>query len=90
MTDYSKMDDVVINHLVDVATKHQPGEGDSKDYCNNPADAWPIIVNNKICIMPLAWGGWRAMWEHGQVDCEPLRAAMIVFLMMKESEKCSS
>lgn len=23
------------------------------DYCNNPSDAWPIIVENKIAIRPL-------------------------------------
>ena len=65
--------------------------------CNNPADAWPIIVANEIGVVPskssstYAWdlrGGMLKGIKH--VDKNPLRAAMIVFLMMKESEKCSS
>lgn len=43
-------------------------------YCNNPADAWPIIVENDISIIA----------PH---NIKPLRDAMIVFLMMKESEQ---
>ena len=23
-----------------------------KDYCNSPADAWPIIVDNEIALLP--------------------------------------
>lgn len=68
------------------------------DYCNNPADAWPIIVSNQISLMyEEATGKWCAgkpYWVDGcewQLDIDvmeanPLRAAMIVFLMMKEGE----
>ncbi|WP_444859210.1 phage protein NinX family protein [Serratia sp. (in: enterobacteria)] len=65
------------------------------DYCNNPADAWPIIVANEIGVVPskssntYAWdlsGGMLKGIKH--VDDNPLRAAMIVFLMMKDAEKC--
>lgn len=72
------------------------------DYCNNPADAWPIIVENKISTMWMtaekewcAWSGGNleeGCWEWGNIPdynfCgeSPLRAAMIVFLMMKEGE----
>ncbi len=62
------------------------------DYCNNPSDAWPIIVDNKINIEwrdslklhPLAkgTGGNACHWS----DKNPLRAAMICFLKMKDSE----
>jgi hypothetical protein len=54
-----------------------------KDYCDNPADAWPIIVENKINIdfqygvLPIA-----EYDEYIYTDENPLRAAMIVFLMM--------
>lgn len=65
------------------------------DPCNNPADTWPIIVDKKICIAfdvfhePQDLGGWVASpaygWASERVrDVNPLRAAMIVFLMMQE------
>lgn len=67
------------------------------DYCNNPADAWPVIVDKKICLAfdvfaePHDGGVWIAApaygWEKERVRHDnPLRAAMIVFLMMKEGE----
>ncbi len=63
------------------------------DYCNNPNDAWPIIVENKMTIVPTTVGlkEWTA-WHPNKglaattQDDNPLRAAMIVFLMMKESD----
>lgn len=66
------------------------------DYCNNPADAWPIIVENNISLIldnpssPMATSncvGWYSDEEppiHAS-NQNPLRAAMIVFLMMQES-----
>ena len=60
-----------------------------RDFCGNPSDAWPIIVRNEIgVIAPLA-GMWGARDSHDKLsfwDKNPLRAAMIVYLMMKESE----
>lgn len=65
------------------------------DYCNNPADAWPIIVGNQISLMyEEAIGKWCAgkpYWVDGSewqldtdvMEANPLRAAMIVFLMMQ-------
>ena len=56
--------------------------------CNNPSDAWPIIVENKISIFPcgLREKKWQA--EFYYLDAvkheNPLRAAMIVYLMMNE------
>lgn len=57
--------------------------------CNNPSDAWPIIVENKISVTSTSeeerpWCAYR--WED---DCEawgvnPLRQCMIVYLMMQE------
>lgn len=67
-----------------------------RDYCNNPADAWPIIADKKICLAfdvfsePRDGGGCVASpaygWETERVRHDnPLRAAMIVFLMMKDA-----
>ena len=68
------------------------------DYCNNPSDAWQIIVENDIMLNPnCADSLWKA--EQGFrvkpssfydvatcYDKNPLRAAMIVFLMMNEDK----
>ena len=67
--------------------------GLSRDYCNNPADAWPIIVEHHIAVVPYrhtlpqAWPtafGLRSKFT--TEDKNPLRAAMIVFLMMQEKK----
>lgn len=60
--------------------------------CNNPSDAWPIIVEHKINI---EWHEWKnsewmpyALNNATTKSCygtNPLRAAMIVFLMMQDS-----
>lgn len=60
------------------------------DYCNNPADAWQIIHNNGISVscfknsMATAWDSHHGL-AFGPIfnDPNPLRAAMIVFLMMQ-------
>lgn len=60
------------------------------DYCNNPADAWPIIVDNHIGIAPYLSEAFAWSSRHGMAsdlsteDKNPLRAAMVVFLMMKD------
>lgn len=61
------------------------------DYCNNPADAWPIITEHKISIYAAILGDSRGEWgaeasftEHYHFHNKPLRAAMVVFLMMQE------
>lgn len=110
MTDYRKVPDYEINarvgeslgmtaHFIehDGRVKFRDEKGriqGTKDYCNNPSDAWPIITENKINIDfrdsikagPMA----RLCRDNGiyAVDKNPLRAAMIVFLMMKDAEKC--
>ncbi|ADF63110.1 phage protein NinX family protein [Enterobacter cloacae] len=68
------------------------------DYCNNPADAWPIIVDNEISLNSYG-SAWEASFEHdapigafgtdetvtsGYEHRNPLRAAMIAFLMKQE------
>lgn len=62
------------------------------DYCNNPSDAWPIIFENKIAIKPCAtkrssnkeWYATNLEKITSSSQENPLRAAMIVFLMMQE------
>ena len=61
---------------------------------NNPSDAWPIILENKITVDPTG-----EAWQHkphpqdyyyhegicnNVSDKNPLRAAMIVYLMIQE------
>ena len=68
------------------------------DPCNNPADAWPIIVDNDISLNSYG-SAWEASFEHdapigaygtdetvtsGYEHRNPLRAAMIAFLMKLE------
>ena len=73
---------------------------DLPDYCNNAADAWPIIADSKISLhAPRYKEGWMAEFTGSDEDvndgfdvdyfeshhANPLRAAMIVFLKMKDS-----
>ena len=64
------------------------------DYCNNWSDAGPIIVENKITIhAPMHYDEpqeWLAFDVHDSdadfMDENPLRAAMIVFLIMQDAK----
>ncbi|MBT0394872.1 DUF2591 family protein [Morganella morganii subsp. morganii] len=72
------------------------------DYCNNPADAMPIIIENKITVaydkLYETWcahvgsvmgdGDWDYSIEPVINYCDDnyYRAAMICFLMMKDAE----
>ena len=79
---------------------HQFGCDGSKlfDPCNNPSDAWPVILANRIMLNPYCADElWKAEVPCGfdgffktYATCyhrNPLRAAMIVFLMMQEQAK---
>ncbi|MBL7390669.1 DUF2591 family protein [Escherichia coli] len=62
--------------------------GDFKDYCSDPADAWPIIESNKISLTyHPSRDEWSAVFnsENIAMHGSPLRAAMIVFLMMQDA-----
>lgn len=105
MTDYSKLSDFEINKQVafhiGLRTVERAEEG-GFDPCNNPADAWPIMTENKISVMWMTaekqWCAWangnleEGCWEWSYCpdeyhhDDNPLRAAMIVFLMIQESQ----
>lgn len=65
--------------------------------CNNPADAMPIIIENKICMAYDVFaeerdgGSWVAQPAYGFSDERVrsdnyYRAAMICFLIMKDAE----
>ncbi|QHJ80325.1 MAG: hypothetical protein [Bacteriophage sp.] len=61
------------------------------DPCNNPADAWPIIMKSRINIEfdldeTFAWGYDQNAQVLSERDRKTFRAAMIVFLMMQGDE----
>ncbi|WP_341768042.1 phage protein NinX family protein [Citrobacter portucalensis] len=96
--DYSKLSDAEINWKVafhiGLRTVEKAESGDFNP-CSNPSDAWPIIIENMISLCAykranpgmkeVSW--WEAdnFCEHITRDDNPLRAAMIVFLMMQDS-----
>lgn len=67
--------------------KNKSGNRFYFDPCNNPVDAFPIIEANRISLRNRYEGDWKAENEWGEshfhVACNPLRAAMVVFLMMQ-------
>ena len=92
---YSELTDLKINKLVN---KKRTGKETIfvPDYCNNPSDAWPIILEYGINITNYhhSDGLWYAsnyfheddMIESDAMD-NPLRAAMIVYLMMGDNDE---
>lgn len=95
-------DGMAVRNVVDDSPGSYSG-GDYIEFdfnpCNNPADAWPIIAENGITLAFQDGNWWAdnlAYWVDGVewniggiIDKNPLRAAMIVFLMMKEGELCA-
>ncbi|MCG9943636.1 phage protein NinX family protein [Providencia rettgeri] len=63
-------------------------DGESFDPCNNPADAMPIIIENKIAAVPQLNGDlWICSRHPFYVTTNNLyRAAMELFLLMKDAE----
>lgn len=69
-------------------------------YTHTPEDAWPVIAENKIAVMPNSNDTWKAGnlpplktvgWANFTSEQEnPLRAAMIVFLKMKEHSNANN
>ncbi|QGF22026.1 putative NinX protein [Erwinia phage Midgardsormr38] len=65
------------------------------DPCNNPADAWPIIQKSGISLV-YDGDDWLALHfsrpsltypnDHRKHPDKPFRAALILWLMMQESE----
>ncbi len=84
MSKYAEMSEPEINKLV--GEKRYPMARKTWDFCNNPSDAWPIILENKINIA-FAASSDESQANAGYyccIDKNPLRAAMIVYLMLEE------
>lgn len=91
MKNYEEMSDFEINCRVhaEVMQISELNSFKAKDYCNNPADAWSIITNNFISVIPSTHRDiWFADGQGGETtfDKNPLRAAMVVFLKMNEDK----
>lgn len=104
MKDYASMSDQQINREVQKLTGMgcmsgngvliiADGRWRTFDPCNNPADAWPILLENHIAVAPYkyatpcAWPSSEGLIsKHVTEDGNPLRAGMIVYLKMKESK----
>lgn len=106
MKDYAAMSDGEIAEevakFIELGDRKQKGEGilyvknnvwTRFDPCSNPADAWPILLEHHIAVvpfdksMPCAWpAGEGLVSKHLTEDENPLRAGMIVFLKMKEAK----
>lgn len=104
MKGYASMSDQEIGRLVAAAMGMNGGASyngatlvvrngvwDIFDPCNNPADEWPILLENHIAIAPYknatpcAWPSAEGLISKRVTkDVNPLRAGMITFLMMKE------
>ncbi|HCT3249643.1 TPA: DUF2591 domain-containing protein [Proteus mirabilis] len=60
------------------------------DPCNAPADAMPIIIENKIGLSPMyhsnKWTADCLDYDFMSVNKNPYRGTMEVFLMMKDTE----
>ncbi|HCZ9066199.1 TPA: DUF2591 family protein [Proteus mirabilis] len=72
-----------------------PSNGNIFNPCNNPSDAMPIIIENLISLMVDMSEDRESTWwcasdiSNGitsRYKSNPLRAAMEVFLMMKDAE----
>lgn len=100
MKNYNEMSDFEINKAAEKLTGMYCEDASGVyvqtcDYCNNPSDAWPVIEDMRISVMVSTGNTWMAECETGTyeqtagvyeyVDEKPLRAAMIVFLMMQDS-----
>ncbi|HEK2733343.1 TPA: DUF2591 family protein [Proteus mirabilis] len=113
MNKYTKLSDFEINKKVAI-TFHKNSDfieqydnktiyvdGNVFDPCNNPSDAMPIIIENRIAIFPMETLGckyWCAasdfkdigekeiVWGLESNNKNPLRAAMEVYLLIKDAE----
>ncbi|SUB99879.1 DUF2591 family protein [Proteus penneri] len=95
MNKYTELSDLEINKNVFIKLYGEESLKDKDmfnsfyrtDYCHNPEDAMPIIIENEISMIKSS-GGWMCCHGSvGNVEHESLyRGAMEVFLMMKDAE----
>ncbi|OMQ24425.1 phage protein NinX family protein [Serratia oryzae] len=104
MIKWSEESDAEVNRNIALITGENPekwypyGGMKGKDYCKNPADAWPIICANKISLNAISQDNppqWQAsitnpcgVWLAGSHS--PLRAAMICFLLSQQTPERAS
>jgi hypothetical protein len=90
---YEEMGDFEINCRVHAEIMQISGLNSfkAKDYCNNPSDAWSIIIDNHISIEcvtvnrhTFTYRAYHSASFTKSTHENPLRAAMIVFLKMRE------
>lgn len=115
MEDYSKKSDFEINNEIASVLCKEMNDGSEysvfmceslvrnvPNYCNNPSDMWPLIVENNIALRPIyirEYNNKKTIeWEAkntqrdfpnktvGWDDKNPLRAAAIVFLMLNDKD----
>lgn len=83
-----------------VTNKTEYSKKTLSDYCNSPAGAWSIIADSKISLLWVEetsmwcasaggnaeseYWGWDECPDHHYEHPNPLRAAMVVFLMMQD------
>ena len=86
---YDEMSDAEINIAIDrlLVSEAQAHWIGIKDYCNNPSDAWPIIDSIWWELLLADEYGVTEWARHMRSNDDKLRAAMICFLKLKESEK---
>ncbi|HHR6050780.1 TPA: phage protein NinX family protein [Providencia alcalifaciens] len=108
MNKYTELSDFEINKKVFISLygesslkdKDMLGVFNRSDYCNNPSDAMPIIIENRVAIFPIETLGvkyWCAasdfedigekeiIWGMEANNKNPLRAAMETYLLMKDA-----
>ncbi|MFR3120467.1 MAG: phage protein NinX family protein [Proteus mirabilis] len=89
--------DVIKQSMEVVRFQNGGGKGICHEFdpCNNPSDAMPIIIENLISLMADMSDGRESTWwcasdiSNGitsRYKSNPLRAAMEVFLMVKDAE----
>ncbi|WP_337135575.1 recombinase [Proteus terrae] len=96
MNKYTELSDFEINKAVFIKLYGEESLKDKDmfnsfyrtDYCHNPEDAMPIIIENEISMIKSS-GGWMCCHGSvGQVEHKNLyRGAMELFLMMRDAER---
>lgn len=91
MNKYHDKSDSEINELVSFSLGYIHTK--SFDPCNNPLQATPIIIENKISVnyidKDIGWSAYHFDEEKGELeiyDKNYYRAAMICFLIMKDAK----
>ncbi|MEM7831926.1 DUF2591 family protein [Morganella morganii] len=82
-------DGIFVQNYDNISSPYSDGEPERIEFdpCNNPADAMPIIIENKIDLTHLV--GDMVCAKHKEYWCirkNPYRAGCEVYLLMKDAE----